>query len=190
MTHSQRFNEFILEFEADAELIKLPNHSRLGLLLSNSSGKLKIKLLPDRLNKAVEKCRIAYLLEEDDKKNATGLTRRKHVHIATSLKDNLKCINCKNFCHEVSECLLRACGKCQRFNVGNKSDECHLHDDNRNKSNHTEVPNNGRFPANRGRGRNQNRGHGHANQFRGRGDRDNQQAPRDRGDYHQHDNKD
>ena len=98
-------------------------------------------------------------------------------------KDNLKCMNCKNFCHEVSECLLRACGKCQKFNVGHKSDECPAHNelssrprDSDTSSNPT-LANSSRGANYRGRGYNQPRGRGNFDRSRGRG---NQQSSRGR----------
>jgi len=161
MDHDQRFNEFILEFERTANLIKLPDNIKLGLLLTDGDNKMKIRMLPDRLQKAVERCKLdsksyydskVYLMEKDDLMHSEGLRKRNNDKSIKIINDK-QCFNCNNFLHMAHECLLNACGICQKFNCGHKANECR---------NSTSQPSS--FP-----GPNSGRGAGRGNANRGRG---------------------
>ena len=167
MSNEERFNEFILEFERNAKLIKIPENIMLGLLLTDGDNKLKIKVLPERLHKAVERCKLdaknynetkIYIMEKDDIMHTEGIKEEKHEKTIHTITDK-QCFNCNNFLHMAHECLLNACGTCQRFNCGHKANTC------RNSPNNpvnTSGPGGGR-----GAGRGANRGRGASGAGRG-----------------------
>ena len=104
MSNEERFNEFILEFERNAKLIKIPENIMLGLLLTDGDNKLKIKLLPERLHKAVERCKLdaknyneikIFIMEKDDIMHTEGIKKEKHEKTIHTITDK-QCFNCNN----------------------------------------------------------------------------------------------
>jgi hypothetical protein len=62
-------------------MIKLPDNVKLGLLLTDGDNKPKVKTLPDRLQTAVERCKLdgksyedskTYIMEKDDVMHSEG----------------------------------------------------------------------------------------------------------------------
>ena len=172
MEHEQRFNEFILDFERTANLVKLPDNVKLGLLLTDGDNKMKIRMLPERLQNAVERCKLdaksyedtkIYIMEKDDIMHTEGIKRDKHEKHINTVTDK-SCLNCNNFFHMAHQCLLNACGLCQKFNCGHKANEC--------RNNHANATsgqtggrgtgNGGRGTGNGGRGRGSSRGRGNS----------------------------
>jgi len=132
----------------------------LGLLLADGENKMKIRVLPERLQSAVERCKLdaksyndtkAYIMEKDDIMHTEGLTKSKHDKSINIISDK-QCFNCNNFLHLAHECLLNACGICQRFNCGHKANECRNSNNSQNGSSFSTGPRGGRGNASRGRG--------------------------------------
>ena len=140
MPYTQRFNEFILDFERTADLIDLTEKNRLGLILSSVDDNTnnKICILPQRLWNAWDRCRldkldysaaIKYLMDEDDNQHAAGLPAEPAKKVASinrgsEGKGTIVCDNCSNSGHMSRECRTDACGHCEKFKVGHKYHNC------------------------------------------------------------------
>jgi hypothetical protein len=163
MLYTQRFTQFLGEFERSKEYTSTSNDSALGLLQSNGTGKYNFQMLPDRLQPAIKFTKdlnydyansITYLTVQDDVQHLAGNLKadtKSNRNVKAVLRNNNNnnnnrddnehnvnyseyCYNCKNYGHQADRCRSPMCGWCQEFNCNHKSDKCPHRKEHFNKS--------------------------------------------------------
>ena len=147
MGHEERFENFMAKLNISRTFIKANKDLPRALLLSDGTSDRKIQMLPDRLMAAVTKCVqdnksytecVAYISHQDSMAHEAGrLQPNRSVRAVQEQKmtsysdkapaeDFLKgnCFNCGNRGHASSTCATPACGFCELFHCGHKSDSC------------------------------------------------------------------
>ena len=145
MAAEDRFMNFMVEFNIKKVHTETQDPTARALILSDGSSELKIQLLPDRLMPAVLRCihdnksysdcleHIATedsnqhqkgVLAPDRRRSARAVTTKKaeEVHPPPALKG--ACYNCGNDFHSAPDCKLNACGYCEVFGCGHRSNNC------------------------------------------------------------------
>ena len=183
MEHTQRFKAWLTKFEQKTVLCEYNEKCKLGLLLSDGTNVLGIKVLPDRLDNAITRCKIDNLSFKDTVNYITKVDEKHHQEGIKLIKNKIRaikndstedvpnaiaCYNCSNYCHSVYQCRLDACGNCRQFGVNHKCNDCPLRRERDNEGRDTYRDRQGRG---RGRGRGSNRGRGRGRGQWGRGSR-------------------
>jgi len=87
-------------------------------------------------------------MEKDDVMHSEGLKKKPSEKSINTINEK-QCFNCNNFLHMAHQCLLNACGICQKFNCGHKANECR---NNASNPNNSSGPTEGRGAGFGGRG--------------------------------------
>ena len=158
MQYNERFLNFMVSFDIVKDLTNSDVSTARALILSDGTTKRNIQVLPDRLMDAVKRCVqddksyeecLTYLAHEDALQHQQGMLapNRKKSARAISAKptDEVRrstnaetpslreCFNCKNVGHGAPDCKLPACGYCEQFGCGHKSDTCPVRLNKKNK---------------------------------------------------------
>jgi len=141
----ERVQNFMVRFDLARTYTKTNDNMARALLLSDGSSDRKIQMLPDRLMTAVTKCIqdnkayaecVAYITHQDSVAHDSGrLPPNKDGHKSVRAVQELKapaedtllkgnCFNCGNKGHVSSTCSTPACGFCEVFHCGHRSDTC------------------------------------------------------------------